>query len=102
MEYLPSLKELNGEMGLEPVTKIIGKKKKREEQQLRLPGGGEVCRHCGTVMERRGWKRASQKELDRPFYYAQWDKCDDCGRIYMYEKYKVYDKKQPWELNIFK
>ena len=98
MEYLISLKDLNNKVTLEKQNK----KNKAVDLQIRTPEGGEVCRNCGTKMERRGWKRADKKRLERPFYYAQWDKCSKCGNMYHYEKYKVTDKRQPWELEIFK
>lgn len=97
-EYLPSLNSL----GIKEET--IEEKERRlngHRNQIRIKNGGNACPKCGQLMERRGWRMATEKLLAKPFYFAQWDRCI-CGHLQHYEKYKVLDKRQPWELDIFK
>ncbi len=55
-------------------------------------GNGRECPKCGKPMERREHKNIGAKQLNKTYYYREWDYCQPCGHLQHYEEYKVFSK----------
>ena len=60
----------------------------------RILGKGEVCKKCGEVMQHRAHEAITEKQLNKPYYYSEWDVCvsKGCRMVQHYDKYKVWNK----------
>ena len=56
-------------------------------------GEGNNCPKCGKPMQRREHKEITQKILNQPYYFSEWDVCRPCHHIQMYEYKKVFNNK---------
>ncbi len=47
------------------------------------------CPKCNELMERRKHKTINEKQLNRTYYFSEWDYCTNCNHLQHYEEYKV-------------
>jgi len=43
-------------------------------------------------MERRKHDKIGEKQLNKTFYFSEWDYCKPCNHVQFYEDYKVFSK----------
>lgn len=62
-------------------------------------GKGLPCPKCNKQMHTKRHPQITQKELNKLYYYSQWDVCNDCRHLQHYEEYKVYNKNMQIYIN---
>jgi uncharacterized protein with PIN domain len=50
---------------------------------------GNICPKCSKPMQRRIHSEITNKILNQPYFYSQWDVCRPCHHIQHYEEFKV-------------
>ena len=55
-------------------------------------GEGNNCPKCNKPMIRKEHSKITEKILNQPYYYSEWDVCVPCGHIQHYEYKKVWNK----------
>lgn len=61
----------------------------------------EPCPKCNELMERRKHSKIGQKQLNKTYYFSEWDYCRDCNHVQFYEKFKVYSKPYKEMMTLF-
>ena len=64
---------------------------------LKFDGEGALCPRCGIKSQLRKHKEIKQKQLSQPFYYSQWNQCENPNCLtttFMEDKYKVENKNE--------
>ncbi len=47
------------------------------------------CPKCNQLMERRKHDKIGEKQLNKTYYFKEWDFCKKCNHVQHYEEYKV-------------
>jgi len=68
---------------------------KNSNKRVFLGISGDKCPHCNQNLFLFGHKELTEKLLSQPYYFSKWGKCDNCGHIQHYEKYKVFKGESP-------
>jgi uncharacterized protein with PIN domain len=50
------------------------------------------CRECGQCMIEISHKEIKEKQLKQPYYYSKWYKCENCRKLFNFEKDIVWNK----------
>ena len=50
------------------------------------------CIKCNTVYEHRKHASITNKLLNKPYFFLEWDYCKPCGHIQHYEQYKITNR----------
>jgi len=50
------------------------------------------CSKCNAEMERRKHRPNETAHLLKPYYFAEWDYCKNCGHVQHYEKFKIVNQ----------
>jgi hypothetical protein len=58
------------------------------------------CPKCNELMERRKHRVIGAKQLNKTYYYSEWDYCKPCGHLQHYEQFKVYSNGMKGEENL--
>ena len=64
-------------------------RKKKESNKVEILPSEESCKKCNQPMQRRKHRSITEKQLNKAFYYSEWDYCKPCGFLQHYDKYKV-------------
>lgn len=85
MEYLIDYKEPNK----------VNKRKRtrnRKKQRIEILSEGNRCVKCQQPMQRRRHREIGDKQLNKAYYFSEWDYCPACKHVQHYDKFKVFNK----------
>jgi hypothetical protein len=63
-----------------------------KKQKIEILDRINECPKCHQLMERRKHKTIGEKQLNKTFYFSEWDYCRPCNHVQFYEEYKVFSK----------